>query len=90
MTRAEIEAGLLEYLAKQPGWVRAGAPGSAGRELMENRVLDSLALLAFVSFVESFCGIEVPSDDITEEHFNNVDDLLRYIDTKRGSLEEAS
>jgi acyl carrier protein len=89
MTRAQIEAGILAYLAKQPGWVRAEARGSAGKGLIEHRVLDSLALLEFVSFIEKFCGIEVPSDDITEEHFDNVDDLFRYIETKQGIAEEA-
>jgi len=87
MTRAQIEHAVLEYLTKLPGWVRAEARGGVADGLIDHRVLDSLALLEFVTFVEKLCGIEIASDDITEEHFNGVDGLLRYLDAKRGVVE---
>ena len=87
MTRARIEQAALEYLTQLPGWVRAEARGGVAEGLIDHRVLDSLALLEFVTFVEKLCGIEIPSDDITEEHFNSVEGLLHYLESKRGVVE---
>ena len=87
MTRDQIEHAVLEYLTRLPGWVRAEARGGVADGLIDRRVLDSLALLEFVTFVETLCGIEVASDDITEEHFNSVEGLLRYLESKRGVVE---
>jgi acyl carrier protein len=90
MTRYEIEQRVLEYLKKLPGWVRTEGRPSPTEELITNRVLDSIALLEFVTFVERLCGIDVPSDDITAANFNSTSNLLQYLETRAAIREEAS
>jgi acyl carrier protein len=88
MTRDEITNEVVSYLAKLPGWAKREASGQPSTGLIEHRVLDSVALLEFVSFVEKLGSVDVPSEDITEEHFDSVDRIVRYVMSKR-SVEEA-
>lgn len=87
MTRAEIEQAVVQYLIKLPGWVRLDGRGGVGEGLIDRRVLDSLALLEFVTFVEKLCGVKIPSDDIVASNFNSVEELLRYLESKPGVVE---
>jgi acyl carrier protein len=47
-------------------------------ELIGN-VLDSLALLQFVEFIESEFGIEVADEDMIPEHFKTIDAVDSYV-----------
>ena len=47
-------------------------------ELIGN-ILDSLALLQFVEFIESEFGIEVVDEDMIPEHFKTIDAVDSYV-----------
>jgi len=47
-------------------------------ELIGN-ILDSLALLQFVEFIESEFGIEVADEDMIPEHFKTIDAVDSYV-----------
>ena len=83
MTQDEITHEVVGYLAKLPGWAKREASGQPSVGLIEHRVLDSVALLEFVTFVEQLASLEVPSEDITEEHFDSVDRIVRYVMSKQ-------
>jgi acyl carrier protein len=42
-------------------------------------VLDSLALLQFVEFIETEFGIEVADEDMIPEHFKTIDAVDTYV-----------
>lgn len=42
-------------------------------------ILDSLALLQFVEFIESEFGIEVADEDMIPEHFKTIDAVDSYV-----------
>jgi acyl carrier protein len=48
------------------------------QELIGN-VLDSLALLQFVEFIETEFGIEVADEDMIPEHFTTIDAVDSYV-----------
>jgi acyl carrier protein len=48
------------------------------QELIGN-VLDSLALLQFVEFIETEFGIEVADEDMIPEHFKTIDAVDSYV-----------
>jgi len=45
-------------------------------------VLDSLALLQFVEFIESEFGIEVADEDMVPDNFRTIDAAAHYVSSK--------
>lgn len=50
-----------------------------GMNLLDEGVLDSLEIFAFVTQVEDVFEIEVPDEAITKEHFGTVEDIVLFI-----------
>ena len=48
-------------------------------EDLVGNVLDSLALLQFVEFIEAEFGIEVADEDMIPEHFKTIDAVDSYV-----------
>jgi acyl carrier protein len=53
-------------------------------ELVSSGVLDSLAILKLVSFLEEEFGIEVAAHEADEEHLNTLSDIASLVAAKRG------
>ena len=56
-------------------------PDSAD-DLFELGVLDSFALVDFVTVLEQHCGIKVPDPDITPANFRTIDTIERYVSAR--------
>ena len=52
-------------------------------DLIEQRIIDSLAILKLVTFLEESCGITVLDEDIVPENFQSVNTLVRFVEEKR-------
>ena len=50
-------------------------------DLLSSGVLDSLAILQLVSFVEKHFNCSIPVEDIVYENFNSIDAIAGYLDT---------
>lgn len=50
-----------------------------GMDLLEEGVLDSLEIFAFVTQIEDAFEIEVPDEAITKEHFGTVESIVLFI-----------
>lgn len=87
MTDREVEAQIVGYLSRLPGWARFDQVRKAALGLVTGRVLDSVALLEFTTFLEELCGIEIPPEDITEENFDTVETVVDYL-RRRGRVVE--
>lgn len=49
-------------------------------DLIENGVLDSLAIMALAGFIEQEFNVTVESDDIVPENFRSVKAIAQYIE----------
>ena len=47
--------------------------------------LDSLALVELITALEAEFGFEMDEDDITAENFEDVDCLVHYVESNRGT-----
>jgi acyl carrier protein len=56
----------------------------AGDDLFRLGVLDSFALVDFISVLEEECGIKVPDGDVNPGNFQSLDAIERYIETRKG------
>jgi acyl carrier protein len=52
--------------------------------LIEDGVIDSLAILILIKFIEDRFSVSVDAEDIVLDNFESVEAISRLIDTKRG------
>lgn len=48
-------------------------------ELFSTGMLDSVAMVGLISFVEQHAGVRVQPGDVTLENFDSVDAILAYV-----------
>ena len=53
-------------------------------DLFQMGVLDSFALVDFVTVLEEQCGIKVPDSDVNPANFQTIEAIERYVDSRRG------
>ncbi len=52
-------------------------------DLLSAGILDSLAILQLVAFIEERFKIKVPDEDVVFENFQSIDALSRYLETQK-------
>ena len=52
--------------------------------LLDAGVIDSLGILDVVGFLEQDFGIQVQDEELNPVHFDSVDALARFVESKRG------
>jgi acyl carrier protein len=69
---------LAEFLAgEDPSMLTPTTP------LMTSGILDSLATLKLISFLEKEFDVKIEAHEADEEHFNTLDEISRLVDSKR-------
>jgi acyl carrier protein len=64
---------------------RAGVPQPvATDDLFQTGVLDSFALVDFVTLLEAECGIRVPDADVNPANFQTIEAIERYVESHKG------
>lgn len=75
---------IRRFILDTTGWDEADGRLDLDFPLLERGVLDSLALVDLVGFVEAQAGVDVPPSMLVVEHFASIRSVLRLIDTLRG------
>jgi acyl carrier protein len=75
---SEVEGFIVEKVALDDGGI------AHDEDLLANDVLDSLAIVELVSFLEAKFGISVSDDDLTPENFKTIDDIVAFVAAKAG------
>lgn len=52
-------------------------------DLLSAGILDSLAILQLVAYIEDQFGIKVPDEDVVFENFQSINSLTTYLDNYR-------
>lgn len=60
-----------------------GTKVTAETSLLDSGIIDSTGILEVVSFIESEFGIRVQDEEIVPEHFESVQRIAAFVDTKR-------
>jgi acyl carrier protein len=77
---SDIENQVLTFIRDE----RPDLTISSDTELMEAGVLDSIALIKAIQFMESTFGITIPDSDIDPAIFSTPRDIAAYIARRRG------
>lgn len=51
-------------------------------DLLEQRIIDSMAILKLVLFVERTFGIEVKDEDLIPENFQSLNSMVEFVERK--------
>jgi acyl carrier protein len=57
---------------------------SRDEDLLAADILDSLAIVELVSFLEAQFGIQVVDDDLVPENFRTIDEIVAFVGRKGG------
>lgn len=50
--------------------------------LFEEEILDSISILYLIAEIETEYGIQIPLEDVVEEHFSSVNSIAEYLQTR--------
>lgn len=79
MDAAALTAVILAFLREELGVHDAIAPGTS---LLASGVVDSAGLVRLAAVLERETGREIPDRDLTPEHFDSIDRILRYLEQR--------
>ena len=67
-------------------FVLAADTGSLQGEasLTRGGIVDSVGIVELIHFVETRFGIEISDDELIPENIDTIDNIVRYVRTKRG------
>jgi len=51
-------------------------------ELLLSGLVDSIAVMRLVAFIEQHSGLRVPPEDVVIEHFTSIDAIDHYLQTR--------
>ena len=51
--------------------------------LLERGIIDSVAMVDLIAFLEKTYGITISDDDMTPENFDSVDAIARYVAARK-------
>jgi acyl carrier protein len=78
---SDIETAIIGFIQEfgvvEPGQLRVDTP------LLDDDLLDSLAVYEVVMFLEQRYGIEVLDEEVVPENFGTVASLARLVESKR-------
>ena len=72
-------AALTEFIKKEV-MRNENASLSDDQDLLSSGILDSLAILQVVAFIDEQFGIQVPDEDVVFENFQSVNALTGYLE----------
>ena len=78
-----LPQGVTDFLNESAERAGVEQPKS-GDDLFKTSVLDSFALVDFVTVLEEQCGIKVPDSDVNPANFQTVETIERYVESHKG------
>jgi acyl carrier protein len=78
-----LPQGVIDFLNESAQSNGAEQP-RAGDNLFKMGVLDSFALVDFVTVLEQECGIRIPDSDVNPANFETIEAVESYVNAHRG------
>ncbi|HEX8653270.1 MAG TPA: acyl carrier protein [Pyrinomonadaceae bacterium] len=78
-----LPQGVIDFLNESAQSNGAEQP-RAGDNLFKMGVLDSFALVDFVTVLEQECGIRIPDSDVNPANFETIEAVESYVQAHKG------
>jgi acyl carrier protein len=82
MSTNSFNYAVRQFITRQFSHARTRALAD-GDPLLESGIVDSLGVLDLVTFIESEFGVSVADEELIPEHFNSIDRIAAYIQSKQ-------
>lgn len=79
-----IEEQIKNYISRNILFSDDGFNYPDEASLLDEGIVDSIAIMELVAFVEDSMGVQVEEDEITPNNFDSVANLASYIRRKQG------
>ena len=76
------EERVRDFLVEESSWDRPREELTDELPLIENRVLDSMALLRLVAWLESEFGVEITDAEVVPSNFGSIERIGQFVDSK--------
>ncbi len=83
--RLDVRAALREFIVDNFMMGQDAASLSDSGSLLELGIIDSTGVLELVGFLEETWQITVEDDDLIPENLDSIDNLVSYVERKKGS-----
>jgi acyl carrier protein len=80
-----IETQIREYLSQNVLFSNGGFEYDDDASFLEEGIIDSVAIMDFVLFVEETFNIQIEDHEIVPDHFDSVNRVASYIRAKQNS-----
>ena len=77
-----MKENLIRYVREELLSGRSDAEVSAGDDLLGSGLVDFLAMMRLIAFIEQTCAFKIPTTEITIENFITIDAIDQYLQTK--------
>ncbi len=78
----DTEERVRDFLISEANWTGPRAELTSELPLIENHVLDSMALLRMVAWLESEFQIEISDTEVVPSNFGSIERIGRMVDAK--------
>lgn len=85
-----MERDIIDYISQELVSDPEVLPLSATSSLMDSNIIDSVAFLNLVMFLEETFGISVADRDLTKANFETVQAICAYVRSRQAELGEAA
>ena len=75
---------IVDYIASELVGAAAASELSAESDLLASGLLDSLAVMRLVTFIERLRGVTIHPADVTIENFMTVNRIVAYLESSGG------
>ena len=75
----DIEQQIRQFIVERLRWRGTAATLTPDYQLIENDVLDSMAIFETVAYLEDHFGIEVQDEDLVPENFATISAIARLV-----------
>jgi acyl carrier protein len=79
-----IEEQLRDFIMDEIEWEGTRVMLTQDFPLIEGRIIDSVAIIRMIAFIEEEFDIEVEDEEIVPEHFGTIGDIVSFVRAKRG------
>ncbi len=82
---SSVQAAIKEFIKKELA-VGLSRDIDPDEDLFTSGILDSLAILQLVMFIEEQFGVEVPDGDVVFENFHSVTAIQQYVNGREAQV----
>jgi len=81
----EIEEVILEFIQSQPDMTLGSSPNSYNQSLIASGLIDSLAVVQILEFLEARFDVRFDPEDLTGENFDSISAMAALVRARLSS-----